>query len=207
MLLGEMIIDRNFRLISGMGLNIGNPTIQGALLKLYRIKAAKIDDRISLRPFPRNLPKNINENNYYEQYRRDIISKSGITIFIAGTSSSKPVSEGVMQEYMLSREMGKIPIPIGVTGFAAQQIWKEMRPDIKKIYHNAVTEKSYDKLNNPSLSNEELLKTVFDIIDRVFASLQSSCLGPKQGKQTDMPICPLVVQNTTSNPAEPAMSA
>lgn len=192
--LGEKIIAKNFKLITGMGLNIGNSILKGAILKVND-KKAKIDDCISMRPFPRNLPDNIDERAYNEKYRSDIISTSGIIIFIAGTSRTSHISKGVMQEYRISREMGKILIPIGVTGFAAQRIWETMRPDIKKIYNNAVTEKVYNKLNRADIGDNELIDTVFEIIDAVVSSCEVSCLGPtKEDVLHNSPKCPFVFQ-------------
>ena len=61
MLLGELLMERSYKLISGFGLNIGDSIIKGALLKLYEQKRPGIEENFMLRPFPRSLPANISE--------------------------------------------------------------------------------------------------------------------------------------------------
>jgi len=167
MLLGELLMERSYKLISGFGLNIGDSIIKGALLKLYEQKRPGIEENFMLRPFPRSLPANISEAEFLDRYRRNMISQCGIAIFISGTSRSNVVSSGVMDEYRISRLLKKTPIPIGATGFAAQAIWKEVKNDFDAVYGGAVPMSLFERLNDRSLKNTEILSAVFEIIDRV----------------------------------------
>jgi hypothetical protein len=165
--LGERLIENNYKLVSGFGLNIGSSVVQGALLKLYEKGAPAIEKHLILRPFPRNLPAKVREETFNRTYRENIIAKCGFAIFIAGTSSTHPESEGVLQEYEIANALKKIPIPIGATGFAARRIWQMMEPDLDRFYRGAVKQSTFRQLNDPSLSNEKLLNVVFDIIQKV----------------------------------------
>lgn len=167
MQLGEKIIENKFKLVSGYGLNIGTAVVEGALLKLYEIGDKTMEKHLLLRPFPRNLPTALGESEFNLRYREDMISKCEFAIFVAGTSRSSRESVGVMQEYEIARRMGKYPIPIGVTGFAARRIWELMKPDIDTIYHGAVTSQMFERLNLSDIGNEALVEAVFDIIHEV----------------------------------------
>jgi hypothetical protein len=165
--LGERLINEDYRLISGMGLKVGDYVVKGALLKLYEKRIPAIERYLTLRPFPRNLPAEINEPEFNTKYRKDMIAKCGFAIFIAGTSRSHVESEGVLQEYQIAKALNKIPIPIGATGFAARRVWETMQPEIRNIYSGAVPARPFKQLNEPGSTNEQLVTAVFEIIRRV----------------------------------------
>ncbi len=166
--LGERIIEEGYRLISGIGLNIGESVVKGALLKLYEHKVSSIEKRLTVRPFPRNFPSTDAELEFNKTYRESMIKNCGFALFIAGNSRSQPEkSKGVLEEFYLASKLEKIPIPIGVTGFAAQYIWETLKPSIDKIYSGRVSSALYEKLNNPELPNSEILKAVFAIMQNM----------------------------------------
>ncbi len=164
--LGERLVENNYKLISGIGLNIGDSIVKGALLKLYELDKPTIEKHILLRPFPRTLPARVSEDKFLYKYRSSMIQKSGFAIFISGTSRSSRISSGVMEEYKVAKELNKIPIPIGATGYAAREIWKDMESHINQYYPNSITLDMFKQLNNPKRSNSELLNIVFDIIEK-----------------------------------------
>jgi hypothetical protein len=165
--LGERLMEENYKLVNGYGLNIGSSVVKGALLKLYENGDSAFEKHLILRPFPRNLPSASSESDFNRKYREDMISKCEFAIFIAGTSRSNRVSAGVLEEYEIVRNLGKFPIPIGATGFAARHIWEKMQPQIKAIYHGAISSGLFQRLNNPNANNERLLDTAFEIIDKI----------------------------------------
>jgi Sir2- and TIR-associating SLOG family/SIR2-like domain len=162
--LGERLIDEGYKLINGMGLSVGDSVIKGAVLKLYERGHGSVDKRMALRPFPRKLPVGMDEKTFNRRYREQMIADCGFAVFIAGTSRSNNLSAGVMEEFEIVRKLGKIPIPIGATGFAAARIWEQIESEIENIYHGTVSMETYRRLNNPALTNGELLDTVFDIM-------------------------------------------
>lgn len=169
MLLGELLMRNDYKLISGFGLNIGDAVIKGAVMTLHNDGDSSIDERLMLRPFPRTLPTNSDEAQFLDRYRRSMIANCGFALFISGTSRSSLVSAGVMEEYRISRELGKIPIAIGATGFAAEEIWRNNRDDREKLYGADVSLELFDRLNDRSLPNEEILGAVLEIMRRVSA--------------------------------------
>jgi hypothetical protein len=165
--LGGRLMEENYRLVSGYGLNIGTYVVEGALLKLYQKGDSAFEKHVTLRPFPRHLPSASSEAEFNRDYRDDMIAKCEFAIFIAGTSRTKRESAGVLEEYEIARNRSKFPIPIGATGLTARRIWKIMKPQINAIYRWAVSPRLFQKLNNPKGKPESLLDAVFEIINRV----------------------------------------
>lgn len=165
MQLGEMLIAKDFKLICGVGLNIGDSVVKGALVELYQQQKIGIETVLHLRPFPRNMPDGVNVEDFNYKYRKDMIDDSGVAIFIAGTSRSAEISVGVMEEFEIAKSLGKTIIPIGVTGFAARKIWDEVAENLDTHYSGQVSAEKFSQLNNPDLENEQILEAVFEILE------------------------------------------
>ena len=73
MQLGEKLIEKGYRLVNGMGLNIGDSVVKGALMKLYENRETMIEKKLKIRPFPRQLPDDRDEEEFYTKYRHDMI--------------------------------------------------------------------------------------------------------------------------------------
>ena len=166
---GELLMERDCKLISGIGLNIGDSLVKGALVSLHLKKDGSFEDHLRLRPFPRSLPPSVDETSFMADYRHQMIAHCGFAVFISGTSRSSLVSRGVMEEYRIARQLKKVPIPIGATGYAAARIWDELRDERETVYGGTVPAALYDRLNDRSLNNEQLLQAVFTIMERVSA--------------------------------------
>jgi len=165
--LGERLMKGKYKLVSGYGLNIGSSVVEGALLNLYENGDSALEKHLLLRPFPRDTPSI--EAEYHRNNREYMVRRCEFAIFIAGTSRSSAESAGVMEEYEMTRRLGKFPIPIGATGFAARRIWELMQPELNTIFHGAVRLRLFQRLNNPNISNERLLDAVFEVITKVSA--------------------------------------
>lgn len=65
----------------------------------------------------------------FRRHREDLLIRAGAVIVISGNKndgSGLPIpSPGVIEEVQLAQTMGKIVIPIGVTGYVAKQIWDD----------------------------------------------------------------------------------
>jgi hypothetical protein len=168
MQLGEKLIEKGYRLVNGMGLNIGDSVVKGALMKLYENRETMIEKKLKIRPFPRQLPDDRDEEEFYTKYRHDMIKKCGFAIFISGNSrSARSASIGVLNEYEISRKYNIVPIPIGATGYAARRIWGEILPNVESVYSGCVSKGLYERLNDGALSNSELVDAIITIIERI----------------------------------------
>ena len=126
--LGREIIRRGFNLVSGLGVGIGGTVTLGALQQIYADGLQL--SRVSLFPFPQSDPEVISAEEFRSSYRQSILSNTGFALFISGNrlkEATKPINaSGVMEEFKIASQLGKVPIPFGASGWAAQEIWRQV---------------------------------------------------------------------------------
>lgn len=138
------LIDENYKIITGFGVGIGNYVVAGAYMMGENRRVNRIEDKILIQPMVTlGTPEN---SEIKEKIRKRLIEKSGIFISIFGKNSSEIdkkedlESDGTYIEYEIAKELDKIIIPIGATGFTSEIIYKEEEKnwgeDLKKIYKN-----------------------------------------------------------------------
>lgn len=166
--LGCELIERDLNLVSGFGAGIGTHVIKGALERLFeQERRPAVQQRLLLRPFPRLAPDDPGRAKFQRTYREEMIAHAGFAIFIAGNREGHPVAPGVMEEFEVSQQFRKIPIPIGATGSAAREIWNHVRPNREQVYGGLVSEALFDKLNDHTLADRDLVATVIEIISLI----------------------------------------
>jgi hypothetical protein len=119
------------RLVSGFGLTVGSATLSGFLNGLGTAAAAP-ERRLLLRPFPQPMDGS-DPRPLWPEYRKGIVRSAGTTVFIAGAKQSSGGlvdADGVLQEFEACISMGRIPIPIGSTGYASAAIWSRVSRDL-----------------------------------------------------------------------------
>lgn len=124
------LLKYNWNLCTGMGRKIGYFVAGPAIQYLLSQSIKTIDKRIKIRPFDDNLTA-----KDFTNYRKFLIEQNNILIFVFGQkfiNGKSENSKGVLEEFELAKRMGKIIIPIGSTGFAAQEIWEEVDRNITK---------------------------------------------------------------------------
>ncbi|RYG37409.1 MAG: hypothetical protein EON93_03660 [Burkholderiales bacterium] len=127
--LGSALISAKFRIATGIGVGVGNALFTGALDAIYADRQGHIEDQVLMRPFPQHIANEVKRKEVWEAYRQDIISLSGISIFLFGNKKVKDdtiIAEGMMREFEIARERKVICIPIGATGYAASEIAERM---------------------------------------------------------------------------------
>jgi hypothetical protein len=129
---GDMIAHRGLRLVSGFGLTVGSAVVAGLLGKLYAQGVPSLDRSLYLRPFPQVTPAGFEEDAFRRRYREDMMQQAGICIFIGGTRQGAQGPEsapGVIEEYEIARALGKVIIPVAMTGGSAGDIWSRLAAD------------------------------------------------------------------------------
>jgi hypothetical protein len=152
--LSKQLIHEGYNLISGFGLGVGSFVITGALEEIYMKKKSINDDRLLLRPFPQGIENDETRKKLWNQYREDMISRAGISIFLFGnkldSDSKNTVSaDGMLSEYEIAKQHGNAIVPVGCTGFISEKIWEEISENILKFYPKADEEfkQCFRKLN------------------------------------------------------------
>ena len=162
--LSASIIHEGFRIVNGYGLGFGNEVLAGALSQL-KADHKPIDGNLFMRPFPQDIQ---DPQSYWPQYRREIISMTGISIFLLGNKIDKATnqlinSSGVEAEYNISKEHDNILIPVGATGFMAKDLCERQIQDANNN-NCSPTKEELIALNNDGLDIEKLHNLIMDII-------------------------------------------
>ncbi len=171
--LGREIIRRGYNLVSGFGLGIGGTAVLGALEELYaKDLSISANNRTVIRPFPQATPNSTTRAALWQRYREDMISRSGFVIFVSGnkldeTSRQTVIADGVLNEWKITKQSGKYPIPIGASGHAARQIWEQVNVSLSSFFPKGGVQGHFKILGDERSSNEELIEAVFGIIKRI----------------------------------------
>lgn len=81
--LGRALVSRGSRIATGLGSGIGDGVLSGALADLLDSRR-KVDDGLILRPFPQGFEDEERRRQVWDDYRREILSHCGISIFLFG---------------------------------------------------------------------------------------------------------------------------
>tara|TARA_R110001606_G_scaffold389116_1_gene554927 strand:+ start:524 stop:1960 length:1437 start_codon:yes stop_codon:yes gene_type:complete len=167
--LSRSLVSKGMRVVSGFGLGVGSSVISGVLEQTFTNQKAKIEDQLVLRPFPQSTEGKIPLSALWTKYREDMIDYAGVALFMFGNKLSEGniiLSNGMREEYEIAREKGLFLIPIGATGYMAEQLWKEQNTELQKNTNISIEMKQlFAKLGDSNTNGAELIILVNQIID------------------------------------------
>lgn len=161
------LIKNGCKIVSGFGLGVGSSVICGALEEVYMKQGRQIQEQLLLRPFPQP-SKTQNFSALWTQYRDDMIAHAGFSVFLFGNKISDQgllPSNGMWEEYEISKSKNNIVIPVGATGYVARDIWEKEVSIFKE--ENVKDDIFYDlfiKLGDEKSSPDEILSNTLRII-------------------------------------------
>lgn len=161
--LSQELIKKDFKIVSGFGLGVGSSVISGVLEEVYLNKKENLKDQLLLRPFP--LGEKAKEQ--WTNYRKDMISYTGISIFIYGNKLKNRhlvLANGVKREFDISLEQKSFVIPIGATGYMAKQLWDETLKNYVSYFGSDNQIELFKELGNDDLSPEMLIQLTIEFI-------------------------------------------
>lgn len=156
--LSKKLIANNYKIVSGFGLGIGSAVISGALSEIYSKAFKYSKDDLILRPFPQNLEG----KEFWTQNRKDLISYSGIAIFIFGNKIQDGeivLSNGMREEFEIAKENNLLLIPIGATGYISEEFYKELESDYSGC-------ELYKKLGDKSIEPDKLIDEILIFLNK-----------------------------------------
>ena len=177
--LSRNLIKKDFRIVTGFGLGVGDFIIVGAVKEIYRNKG-RIEDSLIIRPFPQETSNKEELLRFYEGYRQEFISTAGIclvvfgnkkdnnkTVFLNekkynGSNCETDLSSGVQREFEIAKEKGLKIVPIGATGYMAEKIWEEVMSNFDKYYPNSNQDlkEKFNKLKDREQPSELINSTL-----------------------------------------------
>jgi hypothetical protein len=168
----QLMKDGN-RIVTGFGLGVGSPVINGSLAFLNDNGKTVTDRNVVMRPFPQVSTGGGNLAEQWKNYRIGMLEYAGIAVFVFGNKddgSGKVIpSNGMRQEFDLAVQAGLIPIPVGATGFMAEELWKEVSADLKKFIPaaNHEFEADFARLGDTDLAPNDLLRIISKLIKHI----------------------------------------
>lgn len=172
--LSKTLIQQGYKIVSGFGLGVGSSVITGALEEIYLNPSRSSNDQLLLRPFPQDITGSIDKKTLWKKYREDLCLYSGIAIFLFGNkleSGNVVNSDGMISEFEIAFEKGLFLIPIGATGFVAEEIWNKINSDLDLYnYNSSSLISNFKLLNDRSKSDRELIETVISILKEVIGN-------------------------------------
>lgn len=173
--LSGRLVKKGYNIISGFGLGVGSSVITGALREIYSSSNTTIkNDKLILRPFPQDIQDQDMKKKLFTQYREDMISRAGISVFVFGNRGKKGAPDqvenasGVLEELEIARKFNNLIVPVGCTGWVAKEIWNEMNENFLKHYPDADEQllncfKKLDLKTKP----DKLATAVIEFIDKI----------------------------------------
>lgn len=171
--LSYQLASRKNRIITGFGLGVGSAVINGTLAHLNEDGKTISDEVLVMRPFPQMATGSKSLPEQWTEYRKAMIDYAGIAVFIFGNKRDAGgnivLSNGMRQEFELSVQAGLHPLPIGATGFMAEELWKEVSNKFAHFYPNAdaTFRQNYNKLGDPATPPDQILAALQQIIDHL----------------------------------------
>lgn len=126
------------------------------------------ENRLLLRPFPQGIEDDNTRKILWKKYREDMISRSGVSIFLFGNKlvdGKIVLANGMESEYKIALERHCLIVPVGCTGYMAEEIWKKVNSSMSDFYTNIddVLIQAFKKLNYKS-SKLEVINNIISFI-------------------------------------------
>lgn len=164
------MVKQDYKVISGFGLGVGSYIINGALDYMHSEGKSRIESNLLMRPFPQKASGNKSLSELWEYYRNDMISESGIAIFLFGNKSDGDEvinADGLMREFEIAFANGVKIIPIGSTGYQTRVIWDEVINNFDKYYPEEGELKPLFEQLGKLTDKNSIIQTVITIINKI----------------------------------------
>lgn len=168
--LGKVLIEKNYKISSGIGLGIGNAFITGAIQGVYEHHDGHIDNYINMKPFPQHIEDRTERDKTWKKYRYEIIGSAGIAIFFMGNKlvdGETLIADGVRKEFEIAHQLGLALIPVGCSGFMAKELWQEVTANVSEYYDNTNNKlmTAIQELGVMVEKPEQLISKIIDVIE------------------------------------------
>lgn len=171
--LSSSLIKNELSIVSGYGLGVGSQIITGALNEIYENHKIS-SDYLKLHPFPQNVSDPAKRKELWKKYRTDMCIEAGFQIIVFGnkkdpSDETKRInSPGIQEEFEIAVDNHLFIIPVGSTGYKAEEIWDLMNKDLDKYgYTSKKLKKYFGELKSIDYNSPKLIETINKIIREV----------------------------------------
>lgn len=168
--LSYKLAEKDYKIVSGYGLGIGSIVINGAIDYKLNSNYRNLDDLLILRPFPQIQSGFKSILEIWTEYRKDMISKAGIALFLFGNKLLEDGrivhSMGMIEEFEICLENNVIPIPIGCTGYISKELWDKVMSQLRTFYpENKDLHEAIKELGKDGTTKEEIISNTLKAIN------------------------------------------
>jgi len=164
----KLLVKNNYHVVSGFGLGVGSFVMNGALDEIFETKNRQTSECLTLRPFPQAESGVKNLKDLWTEYRKDMISEVGVVLFFFGNKVDNTgniiSANGMREEYQIAIDAGKYIIPIGSTGYMAEEILSEL----ESVGLPSYLDNSLDILKNVT-DTDLIADEIITILDRIIS--------------------------------------
>lgn len=169
-LLGRKIIENDLSLHTGLIEGVGPQITNGALTAINE-RQLPIDRylRITTLPLIDGKAEHMN-SGAKEMYQNNMISETGIVIFLFGNqyyNGKLESSNGVLHDFKRAKEQNKFIIPVASTGFAASNIYDEMKANEEQYTYLQPFWNDLKKEQDPNRLSELIIRIIKSIVKSV----------------------------------------
>lgn len=167
--LSKEIIQAGSTIVNGFGWGVGSAVINGALEAVYENYERCSEDQLIMRPFPQFETGAKKLDQLWQEYREKMISLAGVAIFVFGNKVGKDgkniSAPGVKTEFDIAKNQGLVLIPIGATGYMAQELFGLIEASPEEYYKGIewLIPKIKELADSDKLP-DELVKLVVEIV-------------------------------------------
>jgi hypothetical protein len=167
--LSYILSSKGYKIVSGVGYGIGGAVINGVTEYVFSTKYRHLDDALVLRPFPQIVTGAKTKEERNLEYRNEMMKHAGIALFIFGNKDdgkgSWKLSNGMIEEFEVAMKQNVIPIPVGATGYASEELWNKVMTNLELYYpKNIELFETIKQLGNKSLSDDKLIDHILKAI-------------------------------------------
>jgi len=131
------------------------------------MKRKHIDgSELILRPFPQEIDE---PQKLWSKYRNDMISYSGITIFLFGNKQENGetvLANGMEEEFNLAKKHKNLIVPIGCTGYMALEIFNRINENLNEYFPKNIEETRILLLElNKETDSNSLIAKIMEFIE------------------------------------------
>lgn len=149
-----------YRIVNGYGKGVGEFVLNG-VADYCLTQNSKINDFLTLMPFPQNSSLGIDLDTLYKENREQMIENCGIAIFVFGNKETENIASGVMDEYEVSKEHGLVCLPMEYTGGASKEIYYKITQELTDdLIMSAIEQANKQCTDDIDASVENILQAV-----------------------------------------------
>lgn len=167
--LSYSISAKGYKIVSGVGYGIGSAVINGATEFVFSTKYRHLDDALVLRPFPQVVTGTKSKEERNLEYRNEMMRHAGIALFIFGNKDDEKGgwknSNGMIEEFELSVKQNVIPLPVGATGYASEELWNKVMASPSLYYPtNPELLDAIKQIGDKTKTDDELITQILKAI-------------------------------------------